>query len=89
MHKLPTPTGSDEECLLDLNLCKRTRLRYPGACSLEYQSQVQILIQCQCLIQRDSKTQKEKGKGILGTTLAFAPADEEQGRGTLHSHWQV
>ena len=33
MHKLPTPTGSNEECLLDLNLCKRTRLAYHGVCS--------------------------------------------------------
>ena len=73
--------------MLDLDLRKRTRLAYPGACSLEYQSQVQILIQC--LLQWDSKTQKAKGKFILGTKYAFAPADEEQGRGTLHSHWQV
>jgi hypothetical protein len=25
----------------------------------------------------------------VGTARAFAPGDEEQGRGTLHSHWQV
>ena len=75
MHKLPPPTGSNGECLLDLNLSKLTRLAYPGVCSLEYQSQVQILIQC--LLQWDSKTQKPKGKGIMGTTHAFAPADEE------------
>ena len=62
-------------------------MAYPGACSLEYQSQVQILIQY--LLQWDSKTQKAKGKGILGSTLAFALADKEQGRRTLHSHWQV
>jgi hypothetical protein len=27
--------------------------------------------------------------GVLGTVIAFAPADEEQGRKTLHSHWQI
>ena len=32
---------------------------------------------------------KSKGKGIVGSVLAFAPADEEQGRKTLYSHWQI
>ena len=62
-------------------------MSYPGACSLEYQSQVQIFIQY--LLQWDSNSQKVKDKCILGTTHAFAPADEEQGRGTIHSHCQV
>jgi hypothetical protein len=35
------------------------------------------------------KTQSSKGKGILGTALAFSGADEEQGRKTLHRHWQI
>ncbi len=43
----------------------------------------------ECLLQWDPKKQKAKGKGIVGTVLAFAPADEEQGRKTLHSHWQI
>jgi hypothetical protein len=30
-----------------------------------------------------------EGKGILGTVLAFFTADEEQGRKTLHCHWQI
>ena len=33
--------------------------------------------------------QTSKGKGILGSVVAFAPVDEEQGRKTLHSHWQM
>ena len=37
----------------------------------------------------DTKTQSSKGKGILGTVLAFPGADEEQGRKTLHRHWQI
>jgi hypothetical protein len=28
-------------------------------------------------------------QGILGTVLAFSGADEEQGRKTLHRHWQI
>jgi hypothetical protein len=30
-----------------------------------------------------------KGEGIFGTVIAFAPAHEEQGRRSLHSHWQI
>ena len=33
--------------------------------------------------------QESKGPGIFGTVIAYAPADEEQGRKTLHHHWQV
>jgi hypothetical protein len=32
---------------------------------------------------------KTKQSGILGKVIAFAPAHEEQGRKTLHSHWQI
>jgi hypothetical protein len=48
---------------------------------------VQILIEC--LLRWDTKTQTAKGKGILGTVIAFAGADEKQGRKTLHQHWQL
>ena len=41
------------------------------------------------LLQWDLQKQVAKGKGVLGTVKAFAPADEEQGRKTLHSHWQI
>ena len=59
----------------------------PGACSLEFQNVMQILTEC--LLKWDTKTQSSKGKGILGTVIAFAGADEEQGRKTLHRHWQI
>ena len=41
------------------------------------------------MLQWDSKKHEPKGKGILGRVIAFAPAHKEQGRRTLHSHWQV
>ncbi len=41
------------------------------------------------MLRRDTKTQSSKGKGILGTVLAFTGADEEQGGKTLHRHWQI
>ena len=55
--------------------------------SLEFQSVMQILTEC--LLRWDTKTQTAKGKGKLGTVIAFAGADEEQGRKTLHQHWQI
>ncbi len=59
----------------------------PGACSLEFQNVMQILMEC--LLKWDTNTQTSKGKGILDTVIAFAGADEKQGRKTLHRHWQI
>ena len=41
------------------------------------------------MLRWDTKTQSSRGKGILGTVVAFFGADEEQGRKTLHRHWQI
>ncbi len=68
-------------------LRRDARINNPGACSLEFQSVMQILKEC--LLKWDTKTQTSKGKGTLGTVIAFAGADEEQGRKTLHQHWQI
>jgi hypothetical protein len=43
---------------------------------------MQILTEC--LFKWDTKRHTSKGKGILGTVLAFAGVDEEQGCKTLH-----
>ncbi len=40
------------------------------------------------MLRWDCKKLTSKGKGILRTVLAFSGADEEQGRKTLHRHWQ-
>ena len=41
------------------------------------------------MLRWDTKTKTSKGKGRLGTVRAFAGADEEQGRKSLHQHWQI
>ncbi len=41
------------------------------------------------MLRWDTNTQSSKGIGILGMVLAFSGADEEQGRKTLHQHWQI
>ncbi len=48
---------------------------------------MQIVVEC--MLRWDIKKKTSKGKGILGTVLAFFAADEEQGRKTLHRHWQT
>ncbi len=68
-------------------LRRDARINNPGACFLEFQSVMQIL--AECLLKWDTYTQTSKGKGILGTAIAFAGADEEQGSKTLHQHWQI
>ena len=78
--------SSEQECFLDLTMRKNLRLKYPGACSLEYQSAMQIVLQV--LLGWDCKT-KRGVKGILGIVEAFGKCDEEQGRKTLHSHWKT
>ncbi len=78
---------SEADCIADFVLRKDVRLKTPGACSLEFQSVMQIVVEC--ILRWDIKKKTSKGKGILGTVLAFFAADEEQGRKTLHRHWQI
>ena len=78
---------SPDDCAIDFKLRCKSRRNYPGACSLEYQNLMQIVIEC--LLNWDMSTNCSKGPGIFGETIAFARADEEQGRGSLHGHWQI
>ena len=43
-QKLPKLDFTEEECLVNLQFRKKTRLQYPGACSLEFQSISQIIM---------------------------------------------
>jgi hypothetical protein len=73
---------------LPILFCKKDiRLNHPGACSLEFQSVMQIRMEC--VLQWDVTKKTTKGKGILGTVVAFSAADEEEGRKTLHRHLQI
>ena len=59
-------------------------MKFPGACALEYQSIVDIVIKV--LLGWDMNKQ-EGGVGIFGELKAWAIAHEEQGRKPLHSHY--
>ena len=77
----------EEDCIADFEIRKETRLKYPGACSLEFQSVMNIFTSY--LLKWDVKTKTSTGRGIIGTVRAFFAGDEEQGRKTLHRHWQI
>ena len=81
-HELPSLKGSEEDCIAHFVLQKDARISYPGACFLEFQSIMQILTEW--LLRWDTKTQTATGMEILGTVIAFAGADEEQGMGSHH-----
>ena len=73
---------SKDDCIAGLKLRTNIRLEYPGACSLEYQNLKKITLET--LFNWNISEQKAYGPGIFGTVIAFAAADEEQGRKTLH-----
>ena len=75
---------SDHDCFVDFKLRSDAREKFPGACSLEYQSIVDIAINV--LFGWDANKQ-EGGSGIVGELKAWAVAHEEQGRKTLHGHY--
>ena len=70
-HTLPSidQIQNQNYCLLDLNIRKKLRSKYPGACALEYQSIIQIVINI--LIGWNNKT-KLHNNGIFGIPLAYA-----------------
>lgn len=86
-HTLLDNDCTEAACFADFRLRERCRITYPGACSLEYENIMQILVEE--LFRWDRINQVSKGRGVLGTVEAFGKPDEEQGRGTLHSHWTV
>jgi hypothetical protein len=45
-HRLPNLKCSEEDCLADFVLQRDLRMKYPGDCSSEFQSVMQILTKC-------------------------------------------
>ena len=86
-HELLSLKCTEDECLADFVLRKNARLDNPGACSIEFQSFMQILTER--MLKWDAKNKTSKGIGILETVQAFAGADKEQGQKTLHQHWHI
>jgi hypothetical protein len=77
---------SEEDCIADFKLRAKTRTKYPGACSIYYQSVIQGVYE---MWGWDLNANRKKGVGIFGEPLAIARADEEQNRHTLHGHFLI
>ena len=77
---------TDADCVADFKLHRDTRQMYPGACAIEYESIVQVLIKA--IFGWDSDKQEGKA-GILGTLLAYAGAHEEQGKSPFQEHINI
>lgn len=84
--KLPKCDCTEEECIADFKLRSKTRTKYPGACSIYYQSVIQGVYE---MLGWDLNANCKKGVGIFGEPLAVMRADEEQNRHTLHGHFLI
>ena len=80
-------TLSHDDCAADFIVRRQTRKRYPGACSLEFQNVMDIVLKC--LLNWDSEQKKSLGTGMVGDLVAWNQTVEEQGPGSLHAHWQL
>ena len=78
---------SNKDCELDMIFCPKQCLQYPGTCSLEYLSQMQILLEK--LLAWDSKKKCAKQRDIIGHYIVFIAAYGEQGSYMLHMHMQL
>ena len=87
-HRIPTVEDflDEENCLMDLALRRKVRLSNPGACALEYESVMQVVIEV--LIGWD-KNRGQSRNGIFGEVQAWSNACEEQSRFTLHGHMWI
>ena len=83
---IPDVDCSESDCISDFELRSKKRIKYPGACSLDYQAAMQVVCE---LLGWDYKRNCSKGIGMYGRCDAFARGNEEQGRGTLHGHCLV
>ena len=81
--QLPAPDYTDSECIQDFDLRCKKRIRYPGACSLDYQATMQAVCE---LLGWDYNKNCCKGIDMFWKCKAFLQADEEQGRFILHGH---
>ena len=77
---------ADDVFDIDFKLRSEDRLNYPGACALEYEDILALVIKG--LFNWDKKTQTGK-MGIVGELEGFGVATEEQCRKSLHGHYTL
>ena len=65
-HNLPSLQCSEEDCIADFVLRKDIRLKNPGACSLEFQSVMQIVVECMLYLSKRHGTIDDRNS--IGST---------------------
>jgi hypothetical protein len=83
---IPKCDCNEDECIADFKLRAKSRTKFPGACSLYYQSVLQAVYE---ILGWDLAKNRKKGVGIFGEPIAIMRADEEQNRRTLHGHFLI
>jgi hypothetical protein len=72
--------------MADFKFRAKTRTKYPGACSIYYQSVIQGVHE---MLGWDLNANCKKGAEIFGEVLAITWADEEQNRHTFHGYFLI
>ena len=85
-----TPIAEMTDAELEKRGVKRNELRinYPGICSFYYELMMDIVLE-EVLGWDTELWQPKLEPGLFGHVLAFVASTEEQGRTTLHTHFQI
>jgi hypothetical protein len=84
MQLLPQIGMEENEVIADILLRSKMRIDNSGVCAREYNSIVQIIMEC--LVRWDFMAKKQGQPGIFGKVLGWSDTTEEQAKFTLHSH---
>ena len=74
----------ENEVIADILLRSKMQIDNPGVCTREYNSIMQIIVEC--LVGWDFMAKKQGQPGIVGKVLGWSDTTEEQAKFTLHSH---
>ena len=85
-----TPIAEKTDAELEERGVKRNELRinHPGICSFYYKLMIDIVLE-EVLGWDTILWQPKSEPGLFGHVLAFVASTEEQGRTTLHTHFQI
>jgi hypothetical protein len=85
MQLLPQIGMEENEVIADILLRPKMQIDNPGVCAREYNSMMQIIMEC--LVRWDFMAKKQGQPGIFGKVLGWSDTTEEQAKFTLHSQF--
>ena len=84
MQLLPQIGMEENEVIADILLRSKMQIDNPGVCAREYNSIMQIIMEC--LVGWDFTAKRQGQPGIFGKVLGWSDTTEEQAKFTLHYH---